>query len=77
MMSQFDDRLITGYGKTMTGLKKFDFYNPNPNFAKTFTNGKTTTTGLSLHWRKYGMLSWYDGHNTRTWQTDRQTELLY
>jgi len=49
MMSQFDDRLITGYGKTMTGLKKFDFYNPNPNFAKTFTNGKTTMTGLSLH----------------------------
>jgi len=29
MMSQFDDRLIIGYGKTMTGLKKIEFHNPN------------------------------------------------
>ena len=28
MMSQFDDRLIIGYGKTMTGLKKIRFSQP-------------------------------------------------
>jgi len=30
-LSQFDDRLITGYGKTMTGLKKNEFHNPIKN----------------------------------------------
>jgi len=28
MTSQFDDRLIIGYGLTMSGLKKFHFRNP-------------------------------------------------
>jgi len=27
--SQFDDPLIIGYGKMMTGFKKFEFHNPN------------------------------------------------
>jgi len=27
--SQFDDRLIIGYGKVVTGLKIFGFHNPN------------------------------------------------
>ena len=29
MTSQFDDRLIIGYGKTVTNLKKFEFHNPS------------------------------------------------
>jgi len=36
MTSQFNDQLLIGYGKTITGFKNIEFHNPNYNKVTTY-----------------------------------------